>query len=113
MKYLEQTQTIELSVRNIHTLALKLDDPRSARTLVSSCGQVAVRAVEDAEITEEQTAAARSERLVIVTRSQLGLLAVGDQVRVAEFTMVPVPDSAHYSDRPAGVVYMPSSGEHL
>lgn len=40
---------LELSRRNLETLLEKLDDPNSARTLISPGGEIAVRAVEDSE----------------------------------------------------------------
>lgn len=40
---------IELSRRNLETLLAKLDDPISARTLISPERTIAVRAVEDEE----------------------------------------------------------------
>lgn len=59
---------LELTRRNLITLLMKLDDPKSARTLVDGTGGIIVRAVENDE---------------------------------------------HYSDRPHGEVYMPSSGRTL
>lgn len=37
--------------------------------------------------------------------------AGGETVTVGEVNVVPVPDAAHYANRPAGDVFMPSSGE--
>lgn len=42
-----EVATLELTRRNLRALLAKLDDPRSARTLISPCGRLAVRAVED------------------------------------------------------------------
>jgi hypothetical protein len=72
MRYLPDNDppVLELSRRNLQALLDKLDDPLSARTLISPGRMgdpyIAVKAVEDAE---------------------------------------------HYTDRPAGEVYMPSTGE--
>lgn len=47
-----------------------------------------------------------------LTRAQLRTLSTeGQTVRVGAVTVVSVPDAAHYGDRAAGPVYMPSSGE--
>jgi hypothetical protein len=53
MKYIEgfaennQGATLELTRRNLTTLLAKLDDPLSVRTLLSPCGKIYVKAVED------------------------------------------------------------------
>lgn len=109
MKYTPDTRTLELTTRNINALRDKLDDPESARALGSPCGRVIVRAVEDGERNSTDT----SEGMVIVTRSELVQLAGGETVAVGDTAMVPVPDSEHYSSRPAGDVVMPSTGEVL
>ncbi|MDO2981414.1 MULTISPECIES: hypothetical protein [Mycobacteriaceae] len=109
MKYDPNTKTAELTDRNINALTAKLDDPQSARTLVSPCGLVMVRAVEDGERSSRDT----SEGVVTVTRSELAQLLEGETVTVGDTAVVPVPDAAHYSSRPSGVVVMPSSGEVL
>lgn len=41
--------TLELSRRNLTVLLAKLDDPWSGATLLSPCGKIWVKAVEDAE----------------------------------------------------------------
>lgn len=109
MKYDPDTATVELTTRNINALTAKLDDPLSARTLVSPCGLRMVRSVEDADRTNTDT----SEGIVTVTRSELAQLLEGATVTVAGITVVSVPDAAHYSSRPSGVVVMPTSGEVL
>ncbi|KMV14861.1 hypothetical protein ACT17_28300 [Mycolicibacterium conceptionense] len=111
MKFLEEARTVELTARNIDALTRKLDDPASMRTLISGCHRIAVFAREDEYDTEGRPASPID--IVTVTRSQLDTLAGGDRVETGGFTLVPVPDSAHYSDRAAGEVYMPSSGEYL
>lgn len=40
---------VELTRHNLEVLLAKLDDPASARTIVDGTGQVAVKAVENAE----------------------------------------------------------------
>ncbi|SLH42150.1 Uncharacterised protein [Mycobacteroides abscessus subsp. massiliense] len=107
MKYDPDTETVELTDRNINALKDKLDDPLSARTLISSCERVMVRATEDGERNSENT----REGIVTVTRSELTQLLEGETVTVGDTTVVPVPDAAHYSNRPSGIVVMPSSGE--
>lgn len=111
MKYIADTRTVELTTRNLNALNDKLDDLLSARTIGSPCGQVRVRAVEDADGTESQASAAAVEGMVLVTRSELAALLAGETVTVAGMALVPVPDAAHYSSRPAADVYMPGSGE--
>lgn len=54
MRHVEPTaampvRVVELTRRNLTALLEKLDDPCSARTLISPDGLVAVKAVEDAE----------------------------------------------------------------
>ncbi|MGW4100635.1 hypothetical protein [Mycobacterium sp. NPDC004974] len=107
MKYHPATNAVELTNRNLNALRDKLDDPESARALGSPCGRVMVRAVEDGERSSTDT----SEGMVIVTRSEITALLAGESVSVGDVTVVPVPDAAHYSSRPSGVVAMPSSGE--
>ncbi|WP_458317867.1 hypothetical protein [Mycolicibacterium brisbanense] len=112
MEWIEATRTLELTARNVNALTAKLDDPQSARQLRSGCGGATVHAVET--ITADKAAAAASEGVVTVTRAQLGVLATeGATVTVAGITVRSVPDSAHYSTRPSGVVVMPSTGEVL
>ncbi|SIJ95037.1 hypothetical protein [Mycobacteroides abscessus] len=107
MRYDPDTRTLELTARNITALRDKLADPESARALGSPCGRIMVRAVEDAGRNSTDT----SEGMVVVTRSELVRLAGGETVTVGDTAVVPVPDSKHYSTRPAGDVVMPSSGE--
>ncbi|WP_237077056.1 hypothetical protein [Mycobacteroides abscessus] len=107
MRYDPDTLTLELTTRNIAALRDKLADPASARALGSPCGRVMVRAIEDGERNSTNT----SEGMVIVTRSELVRLAGGETVAVGDTAVVPVPDSEHYSSRPAGDVVMPSTGE--
>ena len=45
----DKIPTVELTRRNLETLLAKLDDPLSARTLVSPGDLIKVRAVEDDE----------------------------------------------------------------
>jgi len=112
MQWNDNTKTLELTARNVAALTGKLDDPLSARMLQSGCGRVLVHAVEDAA--DPATAAAAEENVVILSRGQLGVLAdEGASISVASVTVTSVPDAAHYSDRPAGAVVMPSSGEVL
>lgn len=49
MKYIPETQTLELTRRNLQALLDKLDDPLSVRTLCDDETGFAVKAVEDAE----------------------------------------------------------------
>ncbi|WP_342707957.1 hypothetical protein [Mycolicibacter sinensis] len=108
MRYVADTRTLELTARNIAALRVKLDDEQSARTLGSPCGRILVRAAEDGD----RPSADVSEGIVTVTRAQLAELAVeGTIVTVAGTTVRSVPDAAHYSSRPSGIVVMPSSGE--
>lgn len=110
MRYIADTRTLELTARNIAALTAKLDDPASARMLQSGDRKATVHAVETT--TAEKAAAAAAEGVVTVTRAQLAELAVeGATVTVDGVTVVSVPDSAHYTSRPSGVVVMPSSGE--
>lgn len=108
MKWIPDTRTLELTARNIAALTAKLDDPLSARTLVEPNGELMVTAVEDGAANP----ALLAEAVLHLTRGQLAVLAtVGATVTVADVAVVAVPDSAHYGDRAAGEVYMPSSGE--
>lgn len=110
MRWIDTTRTLELTARNIAALTDKLGDPQSARMLRSGCGQATVHAVEST--TAEKTIAAAAEGIVTVTREQLAELSTeGATVDVAGITVARVPDAAHYSDRPSGAVFMPSSGE--
>lgn len=112
MEWIETTRTLELTARNINALTAKLDDPESARMLRSGCGQATVHAVET--VTADKATAAAAEGVVTVTRAQLAELTVeGATVTVAGITVVSVPDAAHYSRRPSGVVLMPTTGEVL
>lgn len=112
MKWIPDTKTLELTARNIAALTAKLDDPASARMLQSGDGKATVHAVETT--IAEKSAAAAAEGIVIVTRAQLAELAVeGATVTVDGITVRSVPDAAHYSSRPSGIVVMPSSGEVL
>ncbi|MCH9734098.1 MAG: hypothetical protein K0U78_06030 [Actinomycetia bacterium] len=105
---MEDSQTLELTARNVQALADKLDDPASARTLGSPCGQVAVTAVEAAGGAE----AVAAPGTVPLTRAMLAELGTpGATVNVAGVQVVSVEDAAHYADRAPGVVYMPSTGE--
>ncbi|MGB5111187.1 MAG: hypothetical protein WBO08_06020 [Mycobacterium sp.] len=108
MKWIPDTQTLEITERNQAALADKLDDPLSARSLRSPCGEVLAQAVED----DARNGSAGTEAVVQLTRSELAHLAtLGATVTVGAVTVVSVLDSAHYTDRPAGVVFMPTSGE--
>jgi len=56
VKYIEEVATyrgpmpmVELTRRNLEGLLEKLDDPNSVRTLIDPEGEIAVKAVEDAE----------------------------------------------------------------
>lgn len=110
MKWIQTTKTLELTARNISALTDKLHDPLSARALGSPCGKIMVRAVEDADTNEADAMA--TEGVIILTRSQLVELATeGAAVAVAGIAVTSVPDAAHYSRRPSGIVAMPSSGE--
>jgi hypothetical protein len=103
------TLTLELTERNVCALIDKLDDPLSKRTITSPCRRIAVTAVESAGAAEAATAPGT----LPLTRSQLETLAtVGAEVRVAGVRVVSLPDAEHYTDRPAGEIYMPTSGEY-
>ncbi|BBX87952.1 hypothetical protein [Mycolicibacterium aubagnense] len=109
MRWIPESTTLELTARNVQALLDKLDDPVSARTLVSPCGAVTVTATETPGAAE----AAARPGTVPLTHSQLQELAVeGAEVRVAAVRVISVTDADHYSDRAAGVVYMPTSGEY-
>lgn len=108
MKWISDSRTLELTQRNVAALSDKLDDPLSARTLRSPCGEVFVTAVEAAGAAE----AVAAPDVVPLTRSMLADLATpGATVTVAGVQVVSVEDAAHYADRDPGAVYMPSSGE--
>jgi hypothetical protein len=107
MRYDPHTRTVELTTRNINALNDKLDDPLSARAIGSGCGRITVRAVEDTDRTSTDT----SGGVVTVTRAELAAMLEGETVTVGGIELVPVPDAAHYSSRPAGDVLMPSTGE--
>lgn len=49
MKWFGESNTLELTARNVAALLAKLDDPHSARMLVSGDGAAAVFAVETVE----------------------------------------------------------------
>ena len=104
MRWDPDSDTLELTVRNVRALTDKLEDPLSKRTIISPCRRISVTATETAGTAE----AIAASGTVPLTRSQLEVLAtVGATVRV-----VSVPDAAHYADRPAGEIYMPTSGEY-
>lgn len=107
MKFDPGTQIIELTTRNLNALRDKLDDPQSAPTLGSPCGLVRVHAVEDGGRASTDT----REGMVVLSRSELVKLLAGESVVVGDVLVVPVPDAAHYTARPAGDVLMPSTGE--
>lgn len=108
MKWIPGTSTLELTARNVTALLDKLDDPLSARSLVSPCRFVKVTAVETAGAGESVV----GPGTMPLTRSQLEELRTeGAAVKFGGVTVVSVPDAAHYSDRRPGTVYMPSSGE--
>lgn len=108
MKWIPSSSTLELTNRNVTALLDKLDDPLSARSLVSPCRFLQVTAV----ATPGAAEAVISAGALPLTKAQLETLrAEGQTVRVGAVTVVSVPDAAHYSDRAAGTVYMPSSGE--
>lgn len=107
MKFEPEINRLELTTRNLNSLWDKLDDPQSARAVGSPCGRVTVRATEDADRTNTDT----SGGVVTVTRSELTALLTGKTVTVGGIDVVPVPDAAHYANRAAGDVFMPSSGE--
>jgi hypothetical protein len=111
MKYDADARRVELTTRNLQALSDKLDDAGSARTIGSPCGMVRVRAVEGADRTAAQADAAAAEGMVLVTRDELAAMLSGKTVVVGGIEVVPVPDAAHYTDRPAGDVVMPSTGE--
>lgn len=113
MKYAPDARRLELTTRNITALRDKLDDPDSARTLVAPCRQVMVRAVEDGDRTDTAAEATATEGVVTLTRSELEQLLAGAAVTVGGIAVVPVADADHYSNRPSGIVVMPSSGEVL
>ncbi|ULP45919.1 hypothetical protein [Mycolicibacter virginiensis] len=109
MKWIPETDTMELTARNITALTDKLSDPLSARTLISpDPHRIPVTAVESAGAAE----AVATPGTVFLTRAQLQTLATeGATVRVGGVRVRAVADAEHYRDRAAGEVYMPSSGE--
>lgn len=108
MKWIPDTNTLELSARNVTALTDKLDDELSARSIGSPCGAVIAQAVEDGH----RSATAGTEAVVQLTRSELTVLATeGATVTVGAVTVVAVPDAAHYKTRAPGAVFMPSTGE--
>lgn len=109
IKSADGSVTVELTERNLAALLAKLDDPLSSRILADGSGSVLVRSVEDGKA----RSAVAAERVIELTRSQLSDLLdePGSTVTVDDITVVSVADSAHYSERPPGRVYMPSSGE--
>ena len=111
MKWISESNTLELTARNVAALITKLDDPHSARMLRSGDGQAIVLAVESAE--GAKVAAAATEGVVaVMTRAQLVQLATeGASVIVAGVAVRSVPDAAHYNTRPSGVVFSPSTGQ--
>ena len=114
MKYIEQGRIVELTARNVTALLAKLDDPFSARTLVSPDGQMMVRSVADesARGGENATESVGSEGVVMLTREELWHLTTpGATVMAAGYRVLSVPDEAHYGDRAPGEVYIPKSGE--
>jgi hypothetical protein len=111
MRYDANARRVELTTRNLQALNDKLDDPRSARAIGSPCGLVRVRAVEGTDRTAAQADAGAVEGMVLVTRGELAAMLSGQTVIVGGIEVVPVPDTAHYTDRPAGDVIMPSTGE--
>lgn len=109
VRWASETETLELTARNIQALTDKLDDPMSARTLVSPCGGIRVTAVPSPGAAE----AAVAPDTLPLTRAQLQELATeGAEVRVGAVRIVSVPDAAHYGDRAPGTVFMPSTGEY-
>lgn len=111
MKYDSDARRVELTTRNLQALTDKLDDTRSARTIGSPCSLVRVRAVEGTDRTAAQADAGTAEGIVLVTRGELEAMLSGETVVVGGIEVVPVPDTAHYTHRPAGDVFMPSTGE--
>ncbi|BBY54146.1 hypothetical protein [Mycolicibacillus koreensis] len=108
MRYNQGTGRLELTERNVISLLNKLDDPRSARTLVCNDGdRLIVTAYEDHALPPHPD----EPIILLLTRTQLEALAAGRTVRVRDVDVVPVADEAHYGDRDTGPVYMPSSGE--
>ncbi|PQM53721.1 hypothetical protein C5U48_02610 [Mycolicibacter virginiensis] len=110
MKWIPETSTLELTSRNVTALNDKLNDPLSARTLISpDPHMVPVTAVESAGAAE----AIAAPGAVVLTRTQLvELTTEGATVRVGAVRVRSVADDAHYADRLAGEVYMPSTGEY-
>jgi hypothetical protein len=103
------SEALELTQRNVRALTDKLDDPLSARALVSPCGGIRVTAVPGPGAAE----AAVAPDTLPLTRKQLqGLAVEGVEVRIGVVRVVAVPDSAHYGDRMPGAVFMPSTGEY-
>lgn len=108
MKWIPASSTLELTNRNVTALLDKLDDPKSARRLLSPCRFVQVTAVETAGGAE----AVIGPGTVPLTRAQLETLKTeGQTVRIGAVTVVSVADSAHYTNRLAGPIFMPSTGE--
>lgn len=110
MKWIPETDTLELTERNIKALNDKLNDPLSARTLISpDPHRVTVTAVESPGAAE----AIAEPGAVVLTRTQLQTLATeGTEVRVGGVRVRSVSDADHYSQRKPGEVYMPSTHEY-
>lgn len=109
VKWAPETETLELTARNVRALTDKLDDPLSARTLVTPCGLIRVTAVPSAGAAEAVVAPGT----LPLSRAQLTELATeGAEVRIGAVRVVAVADAAHYGDRMPGTVFMPSAGEY-
>lgn len=122
------TYRLELSRRNLEVLLAKLDDPCSARTLCKltefgdePLGEIMVRAVEHgSEFTIDEAPRYRAN---VPRRELVALLdsldaaafaaAMKSKCSTADLVIVAVENDAHYSDRPPGEMYMPSTGEYV
>ncbi|AER47620.1 hypothetical protein DS6A_66 [Mycobacterium phage DS6A] len=121
MKFIDSTDAaprLELTRRNLETLLAKLDDPLSGRTLIAPGGELWVTAV-------ESRAGRPLPRQAHIDREDLTLLLSaldeGDPCwaqltvpfRHGALEVAAVENDAHYSDRPPGPIYMPSTGVTL
>jgi hypothetical protein len=98
--------TIELTRRNLEILLAKLDDHASARTIIKDGW--AITAVEDPvrKVTPEEFIAIKAADAGLPPLHAASLIGDRHVVKAVE-------NDEHYSDRPPGEMFMPTSGETL